>query len=61
MIKNKIINDKNIKQLSMDYCDLTLSGRRLNDLEMILDGSFYPLTSYLNKENYAKIYQTKTL
>ena len=38
-----------------DIRNITLSDKQLCDIELILDGSFSPLTGFLNKDNYQSV------
>jgi len=55
----QLLVDKNklsgLKKQSNQIVSLTLSERQLCDLELILNGGFYPLNGFLNKEDYESV------
>ena len=44
-----------LKEESIKLSNITLSERQLCDLELILNGGFHPLKSYLNKKDYESV------
>ncbi len=50
-----------IEQIANDLPSLFLSERQLYDLELILNGGFFPLTGFLNQEDYSHVLQNKRL
>ena len=44
-----------INQSILKLKNITLSDRQLCDIELILDGSFKPLSGFLNQEDYTSV------
>lgn len=44
-----------LKKLSLDYSGLTLTPRQLSDLELLMNGSFSPLTGFMNQADYESV------
>ena len=42
----------NLQKISLNLPSLTLNDRHLCDVEMLLNGSFSPLTGFLSKNDY---------
>ena len=50
-----------LKNESVNFPSITLSGRQLCDLELLLCGGFSPLKGFLNQEDYEGVLQTMRL
>jgi sulfate adenylyltransferase len=50
-----------LKKASKDYPSITLSGRQLSDLELLMDGSFSPLTGFMNRFDYEAVLEKTRL
>jgi sulfate adenylyltransferase len=50
-----------LKKESIKLSNVTLSERQLSDLELILNGGFHPLKSYLNQEDYNSVLENMRL
>ena len=59
ILKNSVRTFSTIKQ-TVGY-DYTLSARQLCDLECIIDGSFSPLKTFLNKDDYDNVLKNNRL
>ena len=53
--------DKFLKTESIKLTSVTLTDRQLSDLELILNGGFNPLKSYLNKKDYDSVLKNMRL
>ena len=40
---------------SINFISITLNARQINDLELLMNGAFYPLKGFLNKEDYESV------
>ena len=59
IVKKKELGDLKIRTNKM--VSLTLSERQICDLELILNGGFYPLNGFLNEEDYHSVLDTMRL
>lgn len=50
-----------LKKTTRDCPATTLNGRQLSDLELILDGSFSPLTGFMNRADYDTVLESMRL
>ena len=50
-----------LKTESIKLTSVTLTDRQLSDLELILNGGFNPLKSYLNKKDYDSVLKNMRL
>jgi len=52
---------ENLRAEMIEAFSIYLDIRQLCDLELLLNRAYYPLTGYLNKSDYEKVLETKTL
>ena len=52
---------ESIKNKSIKLLSIVLSDRQLCDLELIINGGFNPLTSFLSKEDYESVLKNMRL
>ncbi len=52
---------EDLKDAALDYQSVELNSRQLCDLELLLNRAFYPLTGYLNQEDYESVLDTMRL
>lgn len=50
-MRNKFLYFLSIQNIKMNF--IILNKRQLNDLELLLNGSLYPLTGYMNEQDYS--------
>ncbi|OEU72913.1 MAG: adenylyltransferase [Desulfuromonadales bacterium C00003093] len=46
---------ESLKEAALEYPSVNLDKRRLCDLELLLNRAFYPLTGYLNQDDYESV------
>ena len=46
---------KQLQEEALQYSSLTLNGRQICDLEMLLNGGFSPLKGFLDQEDYDSV------
>jgi len=49
---------EDLKNLALGYSAIELNNRQLCDLELLLNRAFYPLTGYLNRDDYESVLET---
>jgi sulfate adenylyltransferase len=52
---------EDLKNLALGYPAIELNNRQLCDLELLLNRAFYPLTGYLNRQDYESVLDTMRL
>lgn len=61
----ELIVDRNranqLKQQSLEMNSITLSKRRISDLELIVNGGFYPLKGFMNRRDYLSVLESLRL
>jgi sulfate adenylyltransferase len=51
----------NIREKALSYNFIQLKGRQLCDLELILNGAFYPIKGYMTREDYESVVERMRL
>ena len=46
---------------SINYPSWTLNDRQINDLELLMNGAFSPLTGFMTQDNYESVVRTMRL
>ncbi|MGB6280799.1 MAG: hypothetical protein WBG91_11355, partial [Syntrophobacteria bacterium] len=52
---------EDLKEAALGYLSVELNNRQLCDLELLINRALYPLTGYMNQEDYESVLDTMRL